>query len=149
MAGSTNVKNGICRSKLTSMQGVGSCGGNYCSYSNFLSFPPSVDDVSSMTYRYGRGLGVRAEYMSALTSNQYPSAPWSLPVYSPRVLGQNWNYKNCLTQGYDKTRPYRVAIDLPPDRKEGDVTIPQNYPYRCRSVGYTNPITSAFATGTG
>lgn len=85
-------------------------GGNYESIQNIMSFPYDINQVNSLCYRFGRGLGIRAEYNSSILSDVTPSAPWSIPPIAPSVKNQTWLYKDCLTKGYDAGHPYKIDL---------------------------------------
>jgi hypothetical protein len=79
---------------------------------------------------------VRAEYNLSVQNCGYPDSPTSFPVTAPMLPGQNWNYSNMKTQGYDPLRPYSPVYGwIPP--AVGNFTPIQ--PTTCGISGYTKP----------
>lgn len=121
---------------LSNAMASGQAGGNYASYSNWLSFPFSVAPLNTFTSSYGRALGVRAEYALGPLLNGYPNAPWSIPPTMPVIKNQTWNYSNMTTQGYTMGSPY--AMSYGNVMNDGMFNSPPNA--TCGVNGYVKPI---------
>ncbi len=84
----------------------GLAGGAFQSMTNWLTIPFDTNWLDTYTKSTGRAMSVRAEYNLAPQMCGYPDAPYSVPLSSPQVLNQKWQYSTMNSVGYNPQSPY-------------------------------------------